>query len=138
MDRAGLGGNGEPPVVDLDAGVGPTERTGKSSLRYCPGGRSGVDRPRPEKPRETMPTPGPYADSGGPSSGRRQALSCPRVGAGLDLRGGATGEVTKSQPSGPCEGFVSRSTAPVPVADSAVAPRPIVEAHIHPVGGVGR
>jgi hypothetical protein len=28
--------------------------------------------------------------------------------------------VTKSQPSGPCEGSVLRSTAPVPVAGSAV------------------
>ena len=46
--------------------------------------------------------------------------------------------VTKSQPSGPCEGCVLRSTAQVPVAGSAVPPRPIVEAHIHPVGGVGR
>jgi len=29
------------------------------------------------------------------------------------LRAGASGEVTESQPSGPCEGLVARSTAPV-------------------------
>src|SRR4051794_40536906 len=35
-------------------GVGPAERTGKSSVRNWPGGRSGLDwRERPEKPLET-------------------------------------------------------------------------------------
>jgi hypothetical protein len=104
----------------------------------CPGGRSGVDRPRPEKPGETMPVPRPYADSGGPSSGQRQAFSCPASVPDSTYVVVRPARVTNSQPSGPCEGCVLRSTAPVPVAGSAVPPRPIVEAHIHPVCGVGR
>src|SRR5271165_5714416 len=37
-------------------GVGPAERTGKSVVRYCPGGSSTfAGRRRPEKPGETMP-----------------------------------------------------------------------------------
>ncbi|GAA3022787.1 hypothetical protein GCM10017559_54930 [Streptosporangium longisporum] len=36
--------------------MGPADRTGKSSVRYCPGGRSGLAaRRRPKNPGETMP-----------------------------------------------------------------------------------
>src|SRR5688572_2511534 len=38
-------------------GVGPAESTGKSSVRYCPGGSDGSDRPRPVKPGETIDMP---------------------------------------------------------------------------------
>ena len=38
-------------------GVGPADSTGKSSVRYCPGGRSGAERRRPENPRDTTIRP---------------------------------------------------------------------------------
>src|SRR5207302_11492607 len=55
-------GPAPPPIVNVEAaggvgGVGPAGRTGKSSLRYCPGGRRPLSapRPRPLKPREMTP-----------------------------------------------------------------------------------
>src|SRR5215468_8469991 len=38
-------------------GVGPAESTGKSLVRYCPGGRSGTCLPLPRNPRVTTPMP---------------------------------------------------------------------------------
>ena len=35
-------------------GVGPADRTGKSSTRYWPGGRSALGRRRPLNPRDTV------------------------------------------------------------------------------------
>jgi hypothetical protein len=51
---------GSSPVVSVKLqrssgirGVGPAESTGKSRVRYCPGGRPGTDsRRRPPKPRD--------------------------------------------------------------------------------------
>src|SRR5512132_3260773 len=36
------------------SGVGPADRTGKSSTRYWPGGSSALGRSRPLKPRDTV------------------------------------------------------------------------------------
>src|ERR671933_2829724 len=52
----------EPPRIENVhsssgvCGVGPAERTGKSSVRYCPGGTrsEGPSRRRPLNPRETI------------------------------------------------------------------------------------
>src|SRR5262245_26786164 len=38
-------------VSRLTRGVGPADSTGKSSVRYCPGGSVTSRRPRPAKPR---------------------------------------------------------------------------------------
>src|SRR5215475_3838857 len=38
-------------------GVGPADSTGKSSVRYCPGGSFGSLWPRPVKPRDTTAIP---------------------------------------------------------------------------------
>src|SRR3954470_1231808 len=55
-------GSAPPSIVSFHSssavcGVGPAERTGKSSVTYCPGGKRPLSspRPRPRKPRETMP-----------------------------------------------------------------------------------
>src|SRR6187551_1559800 len=57
------GSTPEPSIVNVHSssgvwGVGPAERTGKSSVRYCPGGirSEGPSRRRPLNPLETIPT----------------------------------------------------------------------------------
>ena len=64
--------------------AGPAGQAAEVYFPSCPGGRSGVDRPRPEKPGETMPLP-----DGTPTlEVRHQVDGRPfmsRVGAGLDV-----------------------------------------------------
>jgi hypothetical protein len=51
-----LCGYGELPGLQGIRGVGPAERTGKSSVRYWPGGSCGLlSRLRPLKPLVTVP-----------------------------------------------------------------------------------
>src|SRR5207244_12580400 len=52
-----------PSIVNVHSssgvcGVGPADKTGKSSVRYWPGGNRPLSspRPRPRNPRETIPT----------------------------------------------------------------------------------
>src|SRR5438067_2274610 len=59
-----LTGSAPPSIANVHSssrvcGVGPADSTGKSSVTYWPGGRRPLSspRPRPLKPRETMPTP---------------------------------------------------------------------------------
>ena len=53
---AQFGGHGEFPGVQRQRGVGPAESTGKSLVRYWPGGsRWLLSRLRPPKPLVKMP-----------------------------------------------------------------------------------
>jgi hypothetical protein len=84
-----------------------------------------------------MPMPRPYADSGSPSSGRRQALSCPASVPDSTYVVVRPARFTKPAAIGSMPGLCLEVDRAGPRGWQRGATSSHVEAHIHPVGGVG-
>src|SRR5215211_34902 len=142
-------------------GVGPADRTGKSSTRYWPGGSSTLGRRRPLNPRDTVPisltpsAPGPCSLAGQehhprPEGDRRSARSRITLGAARtsvpscplvpDLAEGEGVGLDTWVEEGDLEGVVADGAG---LADELVQPRfggraVALVVHVGAVGGARR